>query len=414
MPILIADVRGVLRSGMEYPTEDVSFAYLAGINKLKGCGYTGVTYSQLMCYLTLDSFTDKAIRNWGVPLRYSYGICYLRYQDSSASYFNALRPASSTSDHVIMKSGTELASEAVDISERRLYDVVFSVSGSTLKSSRNGGQDFQISATDTEFSSGYMGAGGNTVCSDYAEPWAGLGALLLAPASSLPQARAVVETEVTGSGTFDDPFRPNMVRKLKEISQLSKLPEFLYREIKKYELLKTKGFTDEEIKLLLGNIQTHVDLASVAYGTFDHKPEHSTMLITIMDGNQYSGEKAIQEQIEHAKSKNLRVLKPPRDYKEAVEQYRQLKRDFPEWIAGKDNYAYQTLGHEDLEKFQVADTYYGNIVDGIKPDAYKRVPEWEMRRTLQMWKERLKKVTILKEEAEKHLKKLEEVEKKGW
>jgi hypothetical protein len=31
-----------------------------------------------------------------------------------------------------------------------------------------------------------------------------------------------------------------------------------------------------------------------------------------------------------------------------------------------------------------------------------------------MWKERLKRVEVVKLEAEKHMKKLEEVEKKGW
>ena len=91
-----------------------------------------------------------------------------------------------------------------------------------------------------------------------------------------------------------------------------------------------------------------------------------------------------------------------------------LKQEFPEWIAGRHNYCYQVLGHEDFEAMQVADTYHGNIVDGIKPNAYKNVPDWEMRKTLAMWKDRLKRAEVAKLEAEKHLKKLEEVEKKGW
>jgi hypothetical protein len=47
-------------------------------------------------------------------------------------------------------------------------------------------------------------------------------------------------------------------------------------------------------------------------------------------------------------------------------------------------------------------------------EPYKNVPDWEMRRILQMWKERLKRAEVMKTEAEKHMRKLEEVEKKGW
>lgn len=137
------------------------------------------------------------------------------------------------------------------------------------------------------------------------------------------------------------------------------------------------------------------------------------MLITITGDNPYK-QGAILKQIEYAKSKNLKALRPPTDYREAIEQYRKLKVDFPHWVAGKDNYAYQTLGHEIFELFQVADTYHGNIVEGYNPNAYKKVPDWEMRKTLSMWKERLKRVSTLVEEKDKHMKKLEKVEKLGW
>jgi len=400
-----SDVDGVLNLGaiptiprtkLEYPTEDVSFAYLLAIDK----AYDEKTTSSSAGHVTSDSFADKAVTAW-VGSRYQYMGLVGRFTDFENRYWQYLYYNASTKDHnvSVISGGTEtvLGYEAVDI-EKQPYLLLFSISGSTLKSYRDDLTTPKISVTDTTFASGKFGV---ETCKPFAETHISTIGRLLAPSSSLPRSLAIIEM---------DQLKQNLV----EISQLNNIPDFLKQEAKKYEFLKAKGFTDDEIKELFGEIQTHVDLASVTWGTFDHKPEHNTMLITITTGNPYTSEKAITEQIEHAKSKGLKVLSPPRDYSEAIEQYRQLKQEFTEWIAGKDNYAYQTLGHEGFESFQVADTYYGNIVEGYKPDAYRNVPDWEMRRTLQMWKERLKCAEVVKSEAENHLKKLEEVEKKGW
>jgi len=306
---------------------------------------------------------------------------------------------------------TNLASEAIDITLDTRHLIKLSISGSTLSGFRNDMSTAAVSATDTTFSSGAYGilqltAGGTNVSQ-------ALAAILLAPSSPLPPAQRIIEIDVAGSGKENDPIRPNFKQRLVEISQLTNVPDFLKQEVKRYEILKTKGFTDEEIEAVFGEIPQHrVDLSAVTWGSFDYKGE-PTMLCVVTGDNLYQTG-AMLEQEDYAKSKNLKVYKPPKDYAEAVEQYRMQKKDFPHWIAGKDNYTYQTLGWEELNYFQVADTYYGNIVDGIKPNAYKNVPDWEMRNELEMWLKRLEHITALPDERDKHIKKLKEVEKKGW
>jgi len=363
----LARIPTIPRTKLEYPTEDVALIYLLCIGKAGYVNHNNDT-SRWGLY-TVDSFADKAIES--IQIEDNHITCAGRRSAIDTMYMAYINTANSTADFILRKivsgSGANIASESVDLSHPR-YRIKLSISGSTLKGFREDMTTAKISATDTDIASGLWG-GGDTGTAIHTNPIE----LYLRPvATPLPPAKAIIEVEITENGT-------NLAQ------LLDKHPE-------------------------LGDI----DKYAVTWGAFDHKPEHNTMLITITSGNPYTGDKAIQEQIERAKSKNLKVLKPPRDYKEAVEQYRQLKQEFTEWIAGKDNYAYQTLGHEDFESFQVADTYCGNIVDGIKPNTYKNVPDWEMRKTLQMWKERLKRATIVKEEAEKHLKKIEEVEKKGW
>jgi len=365
--------RSITRDKLEYPTEDVTFAYLAVINKTEP---VEARFSALIA--TVDVFTDKAVQN--VVVGDAIMSVYGRYNGSEDSYYQQHAPVLSTNDHRLIKivngSETVLASESVDLDNKYGYLYKLSISGSTLKGYRSDMTTEKISATDTSFASGKWGVG--TVYDTHHGSTGGFGAKLLAPSSSLTKPKIIVEAEIIGSGTEEDPYRPNL----------------------KQELCKHDKFSN-------------IDKLSVTWGAFDHKPEHNTMLIYITGGNAYTGEKAIQEQIEHAKSKNLKVLKPPGDYKEAVEQYRMLKKDFPEWLAGKENYIYQ-CGF-DIEPLAVADFYYGELIEHkTHYKQLKRVLDWEMRKTLSMWKERLKKVSTLVEERDKHLKKLEKVEKIGW
>jgi len=401
----VDDLPTIPRSKLEYPTENVSFAYLASIDKLQ----EAISIYDLISVgsVTVDNFSDKAVKgialvNGGSRLN----TLTVRYNDVNNYYAQTFYIDATTEDFKIIKnvSGTitNIANEAVDLS-LAAYQVALSVSGSTLKAFRSSANALdinlttaQLSVTDTSFVSGKFGIF-EFIGADYVSGVSPLSARLTAPLTKLKPAVIILEC-----AEF------NLVRKLVNVCNINTL-DFIKKESKRYEILKSKGFTDKEMEDLLGYIpQRHVDLAAVTWGAFDHKPEHNTMLITITAGNPYTGEKAIQEQVEHAKKKNLIVLKPPKDYNEAVQQYRTLRKDFPEWIAGKDNYAYQTLGHECFEHFAVADFYYGAIFDAVYGDnPFKNVPEWELQNTLAMWEVRLSRGEILKStEKEQHMFKL--------
>jgi D-mannonate dehydratase len=92
-----------------------------------------------------------------------------------------------------------------------------------------------------------------------------------------------------------------------------------------------------------------------------------------------------------------------------------LKRDYPHWLAGKDNYAYQTLGWEELDIFQNVDFYFGELVEHkTHYQQLKNVPEWELWRRLEELERRLEKVEVLTEERDKHLEKLRILKRLGW
>jgi len=365
----------VRRSDLEYPTEDVSFAYLTVINKVELVSNACIqTYGAIF---TADNFSDKAIKNLSHG---DYSLFYARWNDKDNHYELFQDSNLSTEDFRLKKlsggSDTVLGVESVDLGADEGYINALSCSGSTIKAFREDLTTPKISVTDTDFTSGKFGTGNDP----RNRPWSPMSAMLLAPLTTIPPAIVTLEAEIEGKGTEDEPFKPSLAH------QFDKHSEF-------------------------GNI----DKYAVTWGAFDHKPEHATMLIVVTGDNPYQSG-AIEKQIEHAKSKNLKVLKPPRDYAEAVEQYRMLKKDFPEWLAGKDNYAYQTLGHADIEPLAVADFYYGEVIDHkTHYDQIKKVPDWEMERTLRRWKDGLDKVTaVTSEQKEHHQKKLEEILKRGW
>lgn len=410
----LAAIPTITRDKLEYPLNNQKdFGYACGLGKLipiygeeSATGYHLAypeTYSDKMISAVVKGHANNSSGRSGL---------YGRSSDHLNWYSCGIDTGASTADFRIRKNvnGTpsDLASESVDLNYGVPRSLALSISGSTIKAFRGkgnpppSGTTPTISATDTDFASGYFGFGIFFEGLYEAEPtsWNLATGGLYDPLTELPKPITIVEI---------DQLKQNLV----EISQINNAPEFLKQEYKKYELLKQKGFTDEEIKLLLGDIQTHVDVASVTWGAFDHKPGHNTMLITITGGNPYTGEKAITEQIEHAKSKGLKVLSPPRDYSEAIEQYRQLKKDFPEWIAGKENYIYQ-CGF-DVEPLACADFYYGELIEHkTHYKQLKRVPEWELERTIKRWRDLHKYAKAPKEEIEKHAKKLDEVLRVGW
>lgn len=365
----------IARADLEYPTEDVPLSYLAIIDKLQfpvTDGSRAQNYS-----VTTDSFTDKAIEGEAPVMGGGYAAPWAqfiaRFVDKSNFYYLVTWGNASTADFRLCKcsagSFALISAESIDLTSSYWWRMKLQVSGSTLSGFRQDMTTAKISTTDTDFASGGFG-----IAEFYGEAYIGaLGYLswLRASATKLQPAISVVEVN----------------------------------------LIEDSGLLSPD---LLKDVKDNKDLLSVTWGAFDYKSAHATMLITITGDNPYQSG-AILKQVEHTKSKNLKALKPPKDYAEAVSQYNSLKADFPEWLAGKDNYAYQVLGHEELEPLAVADFYYGELIDHkTHYDQIKRVPDWELRRTTERWMDRLKRISIVTEERDKHLKKLDSVMKRGW
>jgi len=397
--------RSVTRVKLEYPTVNVSLAYLSSIGKAKPPDAPG-GYAPLIG--TVDSFADKAARFNATNER---NRLFGRFIDAKNFYSQTHDTSGSASDHKIEKvvngSFYSIAYESVDLNVNNTYVYLFSISGSTLKGFRDDLTTPKISGTDTSFASGLWGVGG----------WAYNvgnsldGAVLLAPASPSPQAISILEVGVEGSGRPDDPYRPILSRNLVPISQLSGLPAFLYREAKKYEVLRARGFTDEEIEAVFGPIKYKVDLDAVTWGAFEFSPDKSpTAIVTVVGDNPYS-----LGAVERQRGVAKRWWGPPRGYNEAVELYGQLSRDFPHWLAGKDNFAYQVLGWEELEWLQNVDFYYGELVEHrTHYSQLKQVSDDEIRSRLNELIGKLSSMGVLRDERESHIAKAKEVLRRGW
>jgi len=398
----------LLRSQLEYPTVDVNLAYLIAINKYRHLrGIMGYDDHGIAAF---DSFSDKAIER--IIVWNSESPC--RYVDANNHYSQSIDTAKSTADHFLSKrsggTNSTLATESVDLGARATKLIKFSISGSTLKGFREDMTTPKISATDTAFASGYFGVRvevGNAYISDN---YSDLGTLR-APSSQLPPPILIIEVDVIK--TPDGVYRPNLSQNLVEISSLTGLPDFLYQEAKKYEILRNKGFTDDEIKLVLGYIpQCQVDLDTVTWGAFEFSEKSATNIIVITGDNPYQS-----GAIDRQKSAAKRVFTPPKSYDDAVALYNKLKNDYPHWLAGKDNFAYQVLGYEELECLAVVDFYYGELIEHkTHYDQLKRVPDWELRNILRMWSDRLEraKPDIPYDEYVKHRNKLDKILRLGW
>jgi hypothetical protein len=299
----------------------------------------------------------------------------------------------STSDFKIQKmvagTYTALATEAVDLSSTTYYKLRATLVGSTLSFYRDG--VLKLQATDTSFTSGIMGISRHYVdlywMRIYRKAYGTIKGVLT------PQMIIEVEVEGSGSRSPEDPYRPKFKSNLRPIDSLTGLPEYLYKQ---------------------KDTQQHVDLDAVSWGAFEFNGESPTNIIMIYGDNPYKSG-AVQRQIDYARSRNLRVFTPPKDYNEAVSLYNKLKGDFKHWLAGKDNFAYMVLGDESLDLFQNVDSYYGELLEHkTHYDQLKQVPDWELRNRLNELRDRLLKVNVLVDERDKHLGKLNEILKRGW
>jgi hypothetical protein len=228
-------------------------------------------------------------------------------------------------------------------------------------------------------------------------------------------AQAIVEVEVEGDGTPGNPYRPKLQENLAEIQGLQGLPSHLYAEARKYEMLRKRRLTDQEMEILLGYTPQHqVDLNSVTWGAYEFNPSSPTNIIIVTADNPYQ-QGAIERHMEQARNKNMKALRPPTNYQEAEEQFKQLKAEHRDWIVGKDNYAYHTLGWEELELLQNTDFYHGELLEHrTHYNQLKQVADPVIWRRLEELEGKLEKMKVLAEERDRHLAKLREIKRLGW
>jgi len=409
----------ITRNKLEYPTQDVSFAYLASINKVRYCSFMELSY----LVVARDSFTDKAV--WAVVQPNTIPKVVGRLQNKNNTYFSWCHIPPVTRDHILTRIDNrrwvDLAVEAIDL-DLSGRGLAISISGSVVKSLRYElpspvdplelpPPNVTISAVDTTFASGFYGFRPMRENSPHGASESG-SVWLKFPMSPVPPAQAILEFDIEDTGNSNDPFTPSMSKDLVEISSLTGLPDFLYREAKRYNILKAKGLTDEEMELLLGYVPQHqVDLNAVTWGVFEFNPDKdSTVVVTTTRDNPYKPG-AIERQKEGAEE----WWRPPRNYSEAVELYKQMKKDHPYWLAGKDSFAYQVLGLEVLDYMQNVDFYYGELIEHkTHYSQLKQVSDEEIHNRINELIDKLSKAEGLYRERRKHIAKAREILRRGW
>jgi hypothetical protein len=166
------------------------------------------------------------------------------------------------------------------------------------------------------------------------------------------------------------------------------------------------------MKLVFGYVPKHqVDLDAVTWGVFEFYPDKApTVIVTITGDNPYK-----TGAIDRQKAKAKRVFTSPKDYSEATVLYKQLVKDYPHWIAGKDSFAYQTLGLEIFDLLQNIDFYYGELLEHkTHYQQLKQISPKEIENRLNELVDKLSKVSALTEERDKHISKAREILKRGW
>ncbi|MEM2313129.1 MAG: hypothetical protein QXP83_07890 [Candidatus Nezhaarchaeales archaeon] len=240
----------VLRANLEAPTVGVSFGYLAVIDKLFACGAGG---NELGALITEDVYADAAVVLVGTGCGV-YMASVARLVDINNHYHQWLYSGFSGADNQVLKTvaGTRtlLASEAVDIDPFSCV-IKTSCAGSTLTGYRwrpttpidlasLPAATGSVSATDTSLTSGRFGL-------DVRGSARSAAAYMLSSSPSPPPV-AYFEAPVVGSGTLEDPFRVQMPEEMAWEWSLNPAAK------KKYDLLKLKGFMDEEIATLFPEV----------------------------------------------------------------------------------------------------------------------------------------------------------------
>jgi hypothetical protein len=267
-------------------------------------------------------------------------------------------------------SVTIIGSEAVDLPD---YHYLFglSASGSTFKAYRAwvtaktiASQTARFTVTDTNYASGYPGIGfvrgghQHYLTMTY----------FLPPFSQAPQAVALIEYEVVGDGTLNEPFKPLFPQELIEI--------------------RPSAVSSQEWDAVKHNIKGRnghpiVDRRAITWGAVDFradssgKPVAPTVLVAVFDQRS----DRVVRHINHARGRNKHVYKAPFDTK--LHYIYVTERRDRDWLITENELAYQLLGREDLEVVAVADFYEREIADlgRVKPSP---VVEY----VINMWRDR--------------------------
>ena len=248
--------RSVTREKLEYPTHGVSFAYLSCINQLMYCS----CLTDGVLILTREVFADKAVL--GFLQINDYALLVGRVQDRNNFYTARFVTSASAADFDMGKyvagSWTRLAYDAVNL-DTTGRGAALSITGTSLKAMRYEPSTpvdplnmpspaRTLTATDTTFANGRWGYrnlratsphGGGHPDSIY----------VMNPMSPSPQPVAYYEVPVVGSGTEEDPYRAQMPEQVE--MDWSVFPPAR----RKYEILRRRGFTDEEIELLCPEVR---------------------------------------------------------------------------------------------------------------------------------------------------------------
>jgi len=176
---------------------------------------TGVD-AQFAAFCFPDVYTDKAIETYVGFLSDTYYTSVLRvrltdYQNTYYDYFAVGGATPQRLYKVVSGTQTQLASGTTGpTTVDGLHYVKLSALGSTIKSYLN--SITPISATDTSFASGKLGVGGTRHSDNIAGilSIAYIAARLVAAGSPAQIPQEFFEVEVVGSGSMEDPFRPNL------------------------------------------------------------------------------------------------------------------------------------------------------------------------------------------------------------
>jgi len=354
----------VERIDLEYPTEDVPFIYWGIIGKLD------FLYTIWTIIVSKDSFTDKGLGGFVADKQAQL---ILRYIDGNNNYLTYFKSDEATQDLILKKyvdgTPTIIGTEAIDIYTGAVYSLIFSASGSTLKVFRRSSTP-AISVTDTDLASGKIG-----IVIDAVEHAGYVNyPYVFSPLSELPKPQSIVEYNVV---EYEDYHmgkkvigkKPDMPQDLIEVSQDQVTPE---------EWMAIQPNPKGEHGLPL------VDRLSVNWGAIDYKGE-PTMLCAIYEQSpEYLRKDRVLTHIEYAKKKNLMVIKTPRTLREVDDIHRKIASTRKEMMITVNELAYHLLGKPELEIDAVADFYERELLD---LNRIKRVPTWELHRTLRRWEE---------------------------